>query len=91
MDDFEYLGKLINSGCPCISIVTHEEKEALEIVRQCAMELKRDVLLWSIGYGVRDGLLADIPAIPNTDSPETGLCHLAGSEDNTVCVTLDLA
>lgn len=91
MDDIASFERLINSGCSCVSIVTYEEKDALEIVRQVAIRLKRNVLLWSMGYGVREGLFADSPAEANTDQPEMALCHMAAVEGDAICVTLDLA
>lgn len=91
MDDIERLEQIIKAGHSCISIVTHEERDALSAVRDAAMGLKRDVLLWSIAYGVRDGLVADAPAEVATDAPGPALCHLAQVDDNPICVTLDLA
>ena len=91
MDDLERFEQLISRGDSCISIVTHEERDALELVRGAALNQKRDLLIWSIGYGVRDGMLVDSPATPDTDSPETGLCHFAITTDAPICVMLDLA
>lgn len=91
MDDIERFEKLIASGYGCISIVTDEEQYALEIARQAAMALKRDMWIWSVTSGVRDGLLAESLSIANTESPAAGLCNLAGAKEGSVCVTLDLA
>lgn len=90
MTDVQRFVKMINGGYSCISIVTHEEHDTLEIVRQAAMALKREVLIWSMGYGVRDGLLAGSPAEPETDTAGPGLCGLAAAQNGTICVTLDL-
>lgn len=81
MDDFEQFEKLLEGGYCCISIVTYEERYALEIVRQTALNLNRDMWIWYVAGGVRDGLLADGPVIKDTDRPEAGLsnlnlCHL---------------
>ncbi len=91
MTDVQRFVKMINGGYSCISVVTHEEHDTLEIVRQAAMALKREVLIWSMGYGVRDGLLAGSPAEPETDTAGPGLCGLAAAKNGTICVTLDLA
>ena len=91
MDDFEQFEKLIQGGYCCISIVTYEERYALEIVRQTALNLNRDMWIWSLAEGVRDGLLTDGPVINDTDKPEAGLSNLAGAKPGSICVTLDLA
>ena len=39
MDDFEQFEELVNGRYHCISVVTHEERYALEIVRQAAISL----------------------------------------------------
>jgi AAA+ superfamily predicted ATPase len=91
MDDVERLVTLINSGSTCILICTHEEDDALDVVRWAATDLRRDLLLWSLSYGVRDGLVQDSPAEAETATPEGGLCQLGCAEGKPVCVTLDLA
>ena len=90
MDDIERLEKLISSGHPCISIVTHEENDALNIIRQASLGLKRPLLLWSLGYGVREGLLADSEAEVDTDTANAGLCHFAMAASKPICVALDI-
>ncbi len=91
MSDTERFEQLVRSGCCCVSIVTHEERYALEIVRQTALNLKNDMLIWSVAGGVREGLMTDSPAIVGTESPAAGLCRLAEAKQGSICVTLDLA
>ncbi|MHC4738905.1 MAG: hypothetical protein ACYS9Y_08390 [Planctomycetota bacterium] len=93
MDDVERFEQLIKACHCCISIITHEERYALEIVRNVAVNLKRDIWMWSAAEGVRDGLglLGEITAIPDTDKATAGLSNLAGSKPGSICVTLDLA
>jgi hypothetical protein len=93
MNDFERFEQVISSGCSCVSIVTYEEKYALELVREAARRLNRELWIWSVAEGVRDGLslLDSGPAIADTDRPEAGLANLAGSKEGSICVTLDLA
>jgi SpoVK/Ycf46/Vps4 family AAA+-type ATPase len=91
MDDIERFVQLIKSGYCCISIVTHEEKYALEIICQTALDLKRGMWIWSVAGGVREGLLSDSPFIADTESPAAGLRHLADTREESICVTLDLA
>lgn len=91
MNDFEQFEELVNGRYRCISIVTHEERYALEIVRQAALSLKRDVWIWSVSQGVREGLLAGSPSVAETDTAAAGLANLAGTKPGSICVTLDLA
>ncbi len=91
MDDIERFGQLVNGGNCCISIITYEEKYALEIVHQIALGLERDMLIWSVAGGVRDGLLTDSLFIGDTETPAAGLLHFSGAKQGSICVTLDLA
>jgi len=91
MNDFEQFEQLIESGVYCISIVTHEERYALEIIRKTATKLKRDMWIWSVADGVRDGLIDGSPCIANTDAPAAGLANMSQARPGSLCVTLDLA
>ena len=91
MDDIKRFEQLINGGYCCVSIVTHEERYTLEIIRQAALNLKRDMWIWSVAGGVREGFLTDSPFLADTESPAIGLRHLADAKQSSICVTLDLA
>jgi len=41
--------------------------------------------------GIRNGILPDSLFTENTETPATGLYHLADAEEGSICVTLDLA
>lgn len=90
MNDFEQFEQLVESGTYCISIVTHEERYALEIIRKTAVKRKRDVWVWSIADGLRDGLIDGSPCIADTDAPAAGLASMARAKPGSLCVTLDL-
>src|SRR4030042_967039 len=90
MDDFEQFEQLIESGTYCISIVTHEERYALEIVRRTASKLKRDMWIWTVAEGVRDGMIDGSPCIADTDAPAAGLASIGRAKPGSICVTLDL-
>ena len=89
MDDFEKLKHLVESGHACISIATHEEGEALSLIKDLAMETKRDLVVWSAGYGIREGLLAAQPPVNNTEMPDPALVYLANLESSDICETQD--
>ena len=69
MTDRERLEQLIRSRHPLITIVTNEEAYALGLVRETALAMGRDLRLWSIIGGVRDGLVSGTPPIPETEHP----------------------
>lgn len=91
MEDIERFTKLVTGGYCCISIVTYEEQYALEIVRQVALGLNRDLWIWSVAGGVRDGLLAESLFIADTESPAAGLRNFTNAKEGSICLTLDLA
>jgi hypothetical protein len=91
MNDFEQFVQLVEGGYSCISIVTFEEHYALEIVRKTAEKLKRDMWVWSVAEGVRDGMLDGGPVIAKTDTPAAGLANMAQAKPGSICVALDLA
>jgi AAA+ superfamily predicted ATPase len=91
MDDTEQIRQLIDDGYCCISIVTYEEQYALQLLREVAIDLEREMLIWSVAGGVRKGILPDSLFVDNTETPATGLYHLADAEPHSICVTLDLA
>ncbi len=91
MDDIERFEQLITGGYCCISIVTYEEQYALDMVRQVALSLNRDVWIWSVAGGVRDGLLGESLFIADTESPAAGLRNFTNAKEGSICVTLDLA
>lgn len=64
MNDFERFEQLVEAGSYCISIATQEERYALEIVRKTATKLKRDMWVWSVAEGVRDGLIDSTDKLP---------------------------
>jgi hypothetical protein len=91
MGDAEKFKQLVESDDNCLSIVTYEERYALEIVRNTALDLEYSLWIWSVAGGVKEGFLADSPYVADTESPTAGLRYLAETEQNSICVALDLA
>jgi hypothetical protein len=91
MGDCKQLERLIEGGYNCISIVTHEELYALEIARVAAINLTRPVWVWSMGRGVREGLVSGSCTVAETELPAPGLRNLMDTQPGSVCITLDLA
>ena len=90
MNDLDRLAYMVESESPCISIVTLEEEEALELIVNAALMLHQDIHVWSMGYGIRDGMLADSPAEPETDTAGPALSWIIAAEDKAIYVMLDL-
>ena len=91
MGDCAQLERLIKAGYSCISIVTHEEAYALETVRVAALNLNRPLWTWSMGMGVRDGLLSNSYPIAETEMAAPGLRNLIDTKPGSLCVVLDVA
>src|SRR5215213_2376156 len=95
MTDLEQINQLITARHPCLAITTFEEDYVLGLLRQAAVERGLELWLWSITRGVRDGLLADSRAVPETDHPAAALFHMGQFADQphkqVLFVTVDLA
>ncbi len=91
MDDVCEFTQLIKGGYPCISIVTHEEHEALEVLRRSASVLEWKMQIWSVGTGVRDGFFPIYPDSPIHQAPEEALKEFSLGPTKTIYIMLDLA
>jgi len=91
MSDADRLQQLLDAGRSCITIVTCEEAEALQTVRDAAESLIRPFYVWSLGYGLRDGRQEDAPAEPNTDTAAPALSHVTAGEADGIYAFLDIA
>ncbi|HOJ53184.1 MAG TPA: AAA family ATPase [Phycisphaerae bacterium] len=91
MTDAERLEQLIQARPTAVSIVTNEEDYALKLVREVSLKRGSELWLWSIIGGVRDGMMADSPPIPDTEHPAAGLWYLLSKSQPIAAVTLDLA
>ena len=85
MNDAERFELLVKTGYNFVSIVTLEEKYALDLIRASARNLERDLWIWSVVEGVRNGLdmFENSPAIGDTDKPDSGLANFARCKPNS--------
>lgn len=90
MTDLERLQTLLQSSAPCVWIVTDEEEEAVQLVRDAAMALSRPMLQWSIISGLHDGLVSPSEGQKDTDHPAAALFALCQNQEPTLCLMLDL-
>lgn len=74
--DASRLMELMSARPPCVFIPTHEEAWALSLVQEAVCGDAQDYLTWSIIDGLRDGLVRDQPAIPETEHPAGALFYL---------------
>jgi len=91
MNDVAEFANLIRGGYSCISAVTHEEFEMLDIIRRAAVRLEYKMCLWSVGLGVRDGINQLVPTPSQQKSPEAALAAFQAGGTKTIFVMLDLA
>ncbi|OHB54736.1 MAG: hypothetical protein A2Y07_05775 [Planctomycetes bacterium GWF2_50_10] len=92
MTDYENLYAVFSSGQqPCITICTHEEEYAIDVICRAALELKREILVWSASEGVKASFLWDSPAMPATQAPHEALAKFETVGNQTICVMLDVA
>ena len=91
MSDSQRLKELIQGNRPCISCVTYEESYVRDIVINCAVALKKDLFIWTVTEGLRNGIIADDGVVPNTDHPAAAMLHLAHQHGPRIVLALDLA
>jgi AAA+ superfamily predicted ATPase len=89
--DQERLTHLFRAQHTCVSIVTFEEDDALQIVRDVGMGRTNEMWLWSCSVGTRDGLVSRAAPLPNTEHAAAALTHLLDLKAPTLAVMLDLA
>jgi len=89
--DKQRLGRLLAAGYPCICITTFDEQEAVQLVREVALDCASPLWQWSVSRGVSDGLAADAVAVADTTHPAAALCHLAREARAGIAMMLDLA
>ena len=73
--DRDRLVEMLAARHPCISINTYEEDHALGVVREAAMEARRDLLVWDCVNGLRDGIMKNSVAFAETAHPAGGLAQ----------------
>src|SRR5687767_12628041 len=76
MTDLERLDQLITARHPCIAVSTFEEDYVLGLLRHLAVERQRELWLWSVTIGWREGLLAGAPPMPDTEHAAAALYHI---------------
>ncbi|NLX12202.1 MAG: AAA family ATPase [Phycisphaerales bacterium] len=91
MNDRQRFEHLIRARHPLITIVTSEENDALSLVRDTALALRKNLQIWSVVGGIRDGLIADGEPAPATEHPAAALYFLLCQAEPGIAVMLDLA
>ncbi len=92
MDNQRRFEQLIRAHHPCVLIITYEEDYALEIITKTAKRLTRQLWIWSVIDGLRDGMrLEEGLPISDTEHPAAALYFLLQRENNSIAVMRDLA
>src|SRR4051794_16908936 len=74
--DAQRLTELLDARHACVSITTFEEGYALQVLNEVAVARGVNVRVWSVTVGLRDGLVAGAPPVPDTDHPAAALFSL---------------
>ena len=70
MQDLQDLALIIESHVPLVSLETHDEHQALQLLGSVALNTRRDFMRWSVTDGLTHGLLAErSPAGEVMDDP----------------------
>lgn len=85
----QILTRAIQSTAPCVTITTYEEDEAVDLCREVALEIGRDLWVWSVASGVQDGLMSGNPAESETNEPSHAMAHFATLTNAPLCILLD--
>jgi len=91
MNDTAEFVKLVNSGYYCISMVTQEEVEALDVIRRASKNLEYNMKIWSAGRGIRDGFYPVFSFESAHSDICEGLTEFASGPTKTIYVMLDTA
>ncbi|MHC5082732.1 MAG: AAA family ATPase [Planctomycetota bacterium] len=91
MDDVSEIIKMVRGNYSCISIVTHEEYEALDVIRRAAGVMDWKMQIWSASQGIRDGLQPITPPDSKQKKPDHALHTIGTRGTRMIYVMLDLA
>lgn len=93
LSDADRLAHLFSSRCPCIRIVTREEREAVELVHRAAGRagMRGGIETWSVVQGVRRCEVEGEPPVPQTENPAAALLYWRqGASTPAVRIAFDL-
>lgn len=90
MSDLQRITHLLQAGHRCLFISTTEERQALELLAQAAIDLGLNSLQWSAAHGLRDATLADARPIPDTEPPAAACFFLSTLRQRTLVVLCDI-
>src|SRR5258707_11356728 len=86
MTDRVRFEQLILAHHPCVTISTPDEAYVLVLLREIAVEARREMWQWSFTNGLGDALLSDSPTIADSEHPAGALYYLINnvrSEEHT--------
>jgi len=90
--DRQRLEQLLLTRHPCVAVQTFEEEYVLGLLSETAVERGWDLWMWTVSHGLRDGLLAGSPSVPDTEHPAAALFLLGRDRRKQgIYVMLDLA
>src|SRR5947209_6171435 len=88
MSDRTNLEQLILAKHPCVTVATVDEGYALALLREVAVEAGREMWLWTVTEGLREGLLSKAAPLPQTEHPAAALFYLSHNLNSTALVVM---
>lgn len=90
--DRDQLERLFLTRHPCVLVNTYEEDYVLKVLAEIAVERGCELWVWSVTLGLRDGLIAGGPTVPDTEQPAGVLFYLSRqARRGAIHVMLDVA
>jgi hypothetical protein len=91
-DDSLVAFKRLLAAYPCVRIVTYEEPGSYEMALSAAADLNLTPWVWTSTHGLRNALLADSPAVPESLNPGAALVWLRDNiAEGVMLIALDLS
>ena len=88
--DSERLVEMVESHRPLVLIPTHEEGHALMCVREAALAMSSELVVWDAVTGLVDGVIAGEEPIAETEHAAAALYHAARDGSASLVCFLDL-
>lgn len=88
MNNSHDLEVLIRSNVPLISVETHEEERAYDLIEKMSILNEWTLFTWSVTEGLRQRTKRD-ERVPETSEPEAALRHIARSLHNGLYLLFD--
>lgn len=87
MDNQKQIESFFTGSHACVTITTYEEGYVLRLIREAAVNIRRDLWVWSINGGLRDSR-AEHQADTKTEHPAAALYELLNNKKHKLAVVM---